>query len=173
LKYVVSCALPEGTAFKVTVEGNDYTFKGELGLAPDWGGPRGSCNGSCQRWVSACVLARVDYAGVKRLISLRGDHRALKTSVQELRDYPMREAAYYGNLFAEGQKRYLCLSPGLTSNERVCGPSLSSCPMTVMGSCATACRHRGQYGTFSDCATGRSGCDGDTIDETITVFLPR
>jgi hypothetical protein len=174
LKYVVSCALPDGAGFSVSVQGQSYSFAGELGLAPEWGGARGSCDRSCQRWVSACVLARVDYAGVKRLISLRGDHRALQVTAQEARDYPVREATYYGNVFADGQKRYLCLSPGMTSDERVCGPSLSSCPMTVMGSCAIACESRGRQGTFSNCVTGeRSHCDNNTIAETVTVFLPR
>ncbi|MES1205030.1 MAG: hypothetical protein ABUS79_03755 [Pseudomonadota bacterium] len=175
LKYVVSCALPEGTSFDIKVDGKTYGFSGELGLAAEWGGSRGMCDGSCQRWVSACVLARVDFAGVKRLISLRGDHRALKTDARELRDYPVREATYYGNLFADGQGRFMCLSPDRGSNERVCGPSLAHCPMTVMGSCANVCQHRGRQGTFEDCATERSGraCDRDTIEETITVFLPQ
>ena len=64
--------------------------------------------------MSACVLARVDAAGVKRMISIRGDNRALRPEDNELRRYTDREATYYGNLFVRNQPRYMCLSPGKT-----------------------------------------------------------
>ncbi len=173
LKYVVSCALPKGEGFGLSVDGVLHQFDGELGLAPAWGQDDGSCDGECQRWVSACVMARVDFLGVKRLISLRGNHRALQVSPRELCNYPVREATYYGNLFAQGQHRYLCLSPRQVSNERVCGPSLANCPMTVMGSCADVCRKGGPAGSFRACRTGGAPGEESRIDEAITVFLPR
>lgn len=185
LKYIVSCALPDDASVTIQVDRESFTFPGQLGLAPEWGARHGSCDGSCQRWVSACVLARVDFAGVERLISLRGEHHALAASARELRDYPVREATYYGNLFVEGQPRALCLSPGQTQDPRVCGPSLRDCPMTVMGSCADACNHQGRQGTFRDCAIAPAGGrrdrdenrgqdrDDNRIEETVTVFLPR
>jgi hypothetical protein len=172
LKYVVSCALPDGAGVTVQVDGTTYRFAGSIGLAPEWGRASGSCDGSCQRWVSACVLARVDAAGVKREISIRGDNPALRPVWHELRDYPNREATYYGNIFAEHEPRYLCLSPGATSDTRVCGPSLDSCPMTVVGSCDDVCGDRGAFGTFQDCRTGRRWSGGAVYAETVTVFLP-
>ncbi len=172
LKYVVSCALPEGASVSIKVDGTRYQFPGSIGLAPDWGREHGSCDRSCQHWVSACVLARVDAAGVERLISIRGDASALRPAPHELRDYPNREATYYGNIFVENEPRFLCLSPGATSDTRVCGPSLSSCPMTVVGSCDDVCSDRGAFGTFSDCRTARRGSHGETYAETVTVFLP-
>ena len=171
LKYVVSCALPAGTTVSVNVDGHRYDFPGSLGLSPEWGRTGGSCDGSCQRWVSACVLARVDAAGVEREISIRGDNRALRPDVMELLQYRHREATYYGNLFADGQPRYLCLSPGATSDQRVCGPSLSDCPMTVVGQCDDVCDHRGAFGTFDDCHTSARG-HSSAFAETVTVFLP-
>ena len=172
LKYVVSCALPEGAGVTVAVDGQSYTFPGSLGLAPDWGERRGRCDGSCQRWVSACVLSRVDAEGVERLISIRGDARALRPVPHELRDYPVREATYYGNIFVAGQPRYLCLSPGATQDLRVCGESLANCPMTVVGSCADVCEKEGRYGAFEDCRTGRNSRRAEEFDESVTVFLP-
>ena len=172
LKYVVSCALPADARVTVTVEGARYEFPGSIGLAPDWGNARGSCDRSCQRWVSACVLARVDAAGIKREISIRGDHPALRPAAHELRDFPAREATYYGNLFAEHAPRYLCLSPGARSDERVCGPSLADCPMTVVGQCDDVCDDRGAFGTFSDCRTTRQWRHGEVFAESVTVFLP-
>jgi hypothetical protein len=172
LKYVVSCALPAGQTVSVAVDGTTYDFAGSIGLAADWGRPGGACDRSCQRWVSACVLARVDAAGVERLISIRGDHPALRPVPHELRDYRVREATYYGNIFADRQPRYLCLSPGEISDARVCGPSLADCPMTVVGSCDDACDDRGAFGTFSDCRTTSRGRRGESFAETVTVFLP-
>jgi hypothetical protein len=171
LKYVVSCALPDGAGVTVKVDGTTYQFQGSIGLAPEWGRPYGSCDGSCQRWVSACVLARVDAAGVEREISIRGDNPALRPVPHELRDYPLREATYYGNIFAAHEPRYLCLSPGATSDTRVCGPSLDDCPMTVVGSCDDVCADRGAFGTFQDCRTGRGWSGGAVYAETVTVFL--
>src|SRR4029079_136531 len=132
-----------------------------------------SCDGECQRWVTACVLARVDAAGVKRTISLRGENRVLRPNVSELRHYTDPEAAYYGNLFVRGRPLFDCLPPGKTSDPRVCGDSLADCPMTVVGSCDDACAGPGPYGSFSDCSDrGRAG-RGHVYHETITVFLPR
>ncbi len=172
LKYAVSCALPEGANVSVTVEGKRYSYPGQLGLAPQWGERNGSCDGACQRWVSACMLARVDFTGEERMISVRGDNKALKPEPREIRDYPVREGAYYGNLFVEGQPRYLCVTPGATQDVRVCGPSLKDCPMTVVGSCDDVCQP-GSYRSFEDCRTSARGRYASTYNETITVFLPK
>jgi hypothetical protein len=173
LKYVVSCALEDGDHVSVRVDGKRYNFEGSLGLAPEWGAERGWCDGECQRWVSACVLARVDADGEKRLISIRGDHPALRPTDSELRHFTDREATYFGNLFVRSKPRYLCLSPGKKDDERVCGDSLDDCPMTVVGSCDDACADVGRYGAFDDCSDqGRAG-RGHVYRETVTVFLPK
>jgi len=172
MKYVVSCALPDGESVAVTVDGTDYTFDGSLGLAPEWGQRHGRCDLACQRWVSACVLARVDAEGIERMISIRGDNKALRPAPRELRDFPVREATYYGNVFAAGQPRYLCLPPGLTSDHRVCGESLADCPMTVVGSCGDVCEDVGRFGAFEECRTAGSTRHAEVFDESITVFLP-
>jgi hypothetical protein len=173
LKYVVSCALDEDDSVSVRVDGKKYEFPGSLGLAPDWGKSHGTCDGECQRWVSACVLARVDAAGIKRLISIRGDHPALRPEDKELRRYTDREATYYGNVFLRNQPRYLCLSPGKTSDERVCGDSLRDCPMTVVGSCDDACADEGNYRAFEDCSDRGRARRGTVYHESIKVFLPK
>jgi hypothetical protein len=173
LKYVVSCALDEDDELTLRAGGRRYVFRGSLGLAPEWGRDRGRCDGDCQRWVSACVLARVDHEGVKRVISLRGEHPALRSEPSELRRFTHREAAFYGNLFVAGQPMFMCLSPGEDGNERVCGDSLADCPMAVVGHCDDACDDEGPYRSFSDCSDrGRAG-RGRTFHESITVFLPK
>src|SRR5262247_3302287 len=37
LKYVVSCALDDGDGFSMRIDGMNYDFPGQLGLAPQWG----------------------------------------------------------------------------------------------------------------------------------------
>jgi hypothetical protein len=67
----------------------------------------GTCDESCQRWVSACVLARTNAYGVHVEISMRapadapqGIKDALATTSDEVASYTLREGAYYGNIFA-------------------------------------------------------------------------
>jgi hypothetical protein len=173
LKYVVSCALDDDASITMKIDGKSYTFEGSLGLATDWGERGGKCDSECQRWVSACVLSRVDFLGVEKPISLRGANRALKTTFNELHDYPVREATYFGNLWADGAPKYACLSPGKSEIPRVCGDSLDNCPMDVVGSCAQACSTQGWTGGFVDCSSTGRARKPEIFHESVTVFLPR
>ena len=173
MKYLVSCALGPKQSLDLTLGGQAYHFPGGLGLAPQWGMSGGSCDGSCQRWVSACLLARVDAAGVEREISVRGLHPALIPGRTELATYTDREATYFGNVFVPGQPRFLCLPPGATSDQRVCGDSMSECPMTVVGSCAKDCLFQGPFGDYDICSDSGKMLSGNTYFESITVFLPK
>lgn len=166
LKYIVSCALPQDAEIDLTIDGADYAFPGGTGLAPAWGQSDGSCGPSCRRWVSACVLARVDYLGVSLPISIRGARRQIASTAAERSDFPHREATYFGDIFASPQTRRACLSPGQTEIPRVCGPSLDGCVMDVIGSCDEVCDDTGPDGAFTGC-----GSDGDAAAD-ITVFLP-
>ena len=174
MEYVVSCALPTGHSVTINDSGTSYTFDGWIGVAPEW--ETQSCNGSCQRWVSACVLARLNKLGVHRQISIRGANSALAVAPHELQDFPVREATYYGNLFQPQQARYACLPPGATEIERVCGDSLVGCAVSVPGECPDVCQSAGMFRTYRDCANhdvgGRGHDDGkDIYAETVTVFL--
>jgi hypothetical protein len=173
LKYVVSCALDEDDTITVKIDGVKYKFPGSLGLAEEWGERDGKCDMDCQRWVTACVLSRVDVEGIERMISIRGDNKALKLTAHEKKDYPVREATYFGNLFVDGKPRYLCLSPGQQSDQRVCGSSMSNCPMTVVGDCDDACQGEGPHGDFRKCSNVGKAGRGETFAESITVFLPK
>ncbi|HVT06557.1 MAG TPA: hypothetical protein VHO67_03830 [Polyangia bacterium] len=173
MKYLVSCALDSKQSVDLTLGGQAYHFPGSVGLAPQWGKAGGSCDGSCQRWVSACLLARIDAAGVEREISVRGLHPALLPSRSEMATYTQREATYFGNVFVPGQPRFVCLPPGATSDERVCGDSLSNCPMTVLGSCATDCLFQGLFGEYDICSDSGKRLSGTSYLESATVFLPK
>jgi hypothetical protein len=93
-------------------------LKGMIGLGINGDGSTwwetGTCDESCQRWVSSCVLARTNAYGVHVQISMRAPmtaplghelqfariQAALSTSPTEISEYSFREGAYYGNLFA-------------------------------------------------------------------------
>jgi hypothetical protein len=173
LKYLVSCALPANQSISLNAEGTTYTFPGGLGLAPEWGEPNGQCDNDCQEWVSACLLARVDFLGVTREISVRGDNPALTPTFAELLLYSNREATYFGNVFTapEPQRRYACLSPGKTEDTRVCGPSLEGCVVDVEASCNKVCGLPRLDGSFPDCRPGDGGWDDPIYHGSITVFL--
>lgn len=173
MKYLVSCALSSKQSVDLTLGGETYHFAGSLGLAPQWGMSGGSCDGSCQRWVSACLLARIDAAGVEREISVRGLHPALLPSRSELATYTEREATYFGNVFVPGQPKFLCLPPGATSDHRVCGDSMGNCPMTAVGSCGTDCLFQGPFGEYDVCSDSGKRLSGTSYFESITVFLPK
>lgn len=178
LKYVVSCALPATAHLDVSIAGTTYGYDGQLGLAPEWGVPGGSCDTTCRGWVSACVLGRVDYVGVTKPLSIRGSIPALASTPAEQKAYPTREATYYGEVFSSPQLRFACLSPGATSDVRVCGPSLTGCVVTVVGSCADACGPAAADGSFPTCHDRLPGAGSAhppgraAFPGSITVFLP-
>ena len=149
LQYIYSCAMPattydttldpNGGALACSTSGGGpacdvgYTcspqgtcvipLTGSVGLGINtngstWGAS-GTCDESCQRWVSACVLARTNAYGVHVEISMRAPadappaiQAALSASDYERArcpagsesdihcGYTQREGAYYGNLFA-------------------------------------------------------------------------
>src|SRR5262249_43891385 len=85
--------------------------------SPATGTSAGQCDESCQRWVSACVLARTNAYGVPVEISMRApatpprapprqasqvppNQCAPPTRPDEVASYTLREGAYYGNIFA-------------------------------------------------------------------------
>jgi hypothetical protein len=113
--YIVSCALPEGTMIEADVPGAEDTappntiyscnkehcvFSGSVGLAEHWIDRRLDQKG--QRWVTACLLARVNHYGVTEIISMRGVAPELSVSPEEAEQYSLQEGAFYGNLFADG-----------------------------------------------------------------------
>jgi hypothetical protein len=171
--YIVSCALPQGKALNVTVDGQALTFPGSIGVAPEWLG--GTCDSSCQRWVTACVIARVNHLGQHVEISMRGANRSLVVGAREVQQFNVREAAYFGNLFQPIPEVHACLPNGARGIERVCGPSLEGCPIDVVGRCEDVCAGTGTASSFRDCAAAPVGRSeprtGEVFPQTITVFL--
>jgi hypothetical protein len=86
---------------------------GEAGVGDAGTSEAGQCDESCQRWVSACLLARTNAYGVHVDISMRAPANAPQaikdalavSNVERNGDdagtagYTLREGAYYGNIF--------------------------------------------------------------------------
>ena len=170
VEYLVSCVLPEGDAVEVGGE----SFAGGLGLAPEWAD--GACDEDCQRWASACLLARVNARGEHVQLSMRGPHPALHPSSGELQAFAREEGTYFGNIFRPTQARWATSARDDLTLPRSCGESVGpdgpvgpdgGCYVQVTGRSADVCESNSR-------AEGRRHCqDGDGVawQQGITVYL--
>jgi hypothetical protein len=161
LQYIYQCAMPASSSpdpqVRLDPAGANVELRGQIGLAPQWGQPGGTCDQSCQRWVSACVLARTNAYGVPVAISMRVPdlpsvpphiRAALAVTASEASQFTLREGAFYGNLFqttaqpdgpAIGEPVFnACAGPGSNIpnlTRRFCSSQGAGGPITVAGAC--------------------------------------
>ena len=103
------CALPADVALYADIEGERFTFPGSIGLAPHW--LTEAMTPSEERWVSACLLAHVNYFGKHVRISIRATGIVvpeLEASAEEQQTYTIFEGGFFGNLFAPAPVAYTC-----------------------------------------------------------------
>ena len=99
VSYIIRCALPAGTAIiKEDQDGNSYTFRGLLGVAPQW--QNGACDATCAETVSACLLAHVNTAGQHVPIWVVSNNPSVGWGQDP--DYPNHEGTFFGNVFQLG-----------------------------------------------------------------------
>lgn len=180
LRYIVECALPADAELTATVAGQALSFKGGLGLAPAW--REAALTADDQRWVSACVLARSNYFGVKVPINLQGEHplAALRTMDAASRAYAIDEGAFYGNLFQPQPVAYACVGKGPFSiksrwlEKRICtrprpgAGAITWCGFVATGQCADVCAAQDPVtGAYRDCTAP----DGSVYRQVLTVHL--
>jgi hypothetical protein len=142
LRYAYSCAMPTGTSMTLALNRGDVTFQGSIGLAPQWA--TGACDLTCQRWVSACLIARVNGYHVPIDISMRGNHSALATTQQEEVAFSLFEGRFWGNVFTdEFEDDFMsCYGTGATEGQltsRVCAQSGGYCGIKSTGACGSQC----------------------------------
>jgi hypothetical protein len=107
MKYLVACAVPAGGVRTYTdpITGTIYTWTGQLGLAPDWASGLPATVAE-EQIVSACLAAHANPFEAHVPFSIQGrDARGIDISFtsQELADFSVPEACFFGNLFrAEG-----------------------------------------------------------------------
>jgi hypothetical protein len=149
LTYLVSCALPTGTNL---IASDNTEFDGEIGVAPQW--LDGQLDPDGQRWVSACVFARVSDLDVAIPISMRGPNDALQASADEVANWTIQQGAFYGLLFtgdsASGPEWLACSGADAAEAEtvdRICAspdpanPGFTKCGFVYTGACRDASRH--------------------------------
>ena len=169
LKYLANCALAGDLVLTAESAGERYEFPGGLGLAPEW--HQRAMTEQEQLWVSACMMARTNFYGIKVLLSMRSDFPSnapgLQIMSEEDKAYPLEEATYFGNLFADKPVGYVC-SPEQTAPQRanfaaqhrVCSlreaNGKTACGMVHVGVCSAANYNQG----------------GHQYKASISVFLP-
>jgi hypothetical protein len=146
LKYLVRCALPADVALYADQDGTRFTFPGGLGLAPRWVDT--AMTPSEERWVSACLLAHVNYFGTSVLVPMRATPPpvpALAVSDDESRSFSIFEGGFFGNLFTPEPVAYTCRGTRMPSQahdpilqQRICTQETGE--TTAAGTPTTACR---------------------------------
>lgn len=109
LQYLVRCALPADVTLYAEHNGTRFLFPGGLGLAPHWVDEAMSPRE--ERWVSACLLAHVNYFGRSVLVSMRATPPpvpALAVSDDESQHFTIFEGGFFGNLFTPEPVAYAC-----------------------------------------------------------------
>ena len=181
--FVVSCALDQGITLTVEHASlGQLLFFGEVGLAPQW--ETRAMNDSDQRWVSACLLARVNNNDVTVQVSLRGPTDALATTAQERTSWSLQEGAFFGDVFQPGNKpleMFACRGRDQASgpeqgdmDARDCtepdpnNPGKTLCGMDFAGDCADFVAPKNNYacereidGYYVNCAETARFSDDD------------
>ncbi|HEX7704098.1 MAG TPA: hypothetical protein VF403_25325 [Kofleriaceae bacterium] len=179
LTYMLGCALTPAQSLTLTTStGTPYTFTGLIGVAPAW--TTRALTLDEQRWVTGCLLARVNYFGVLVNLSMRGNLPALATTSAEA-TYTQLDGSFYGNLFdPAGPTEYACdgradntlricadVSPdGVTT---MCGFKYTGfCRPTLQSLAGAACT-----GTplAPSCRTTLTGTSPAPYTQTVQVYL--
>jgi hypothetical protein len=174
LTYLVRCALPADVALYADIEGERFTFPGSIGLAPRW--LTEAMTPSEERWVSACLLAHVNYFGKHVRISIRATGVSvpdLVASADEQQTYTIFEGGFFGNLFAPMPVAYTCQGTRTSAQasdpilqDRVCTQETGE--TTAEGTPVTVCR----FLLTGHCEDPRSlTADGLYYPEVVFVYL--
>jgi hypothetical protein len=177
LSYLVGCALPSGTNVTATVGGFPFTFYGQMGIAPSW--TTDALTDTQQRWVSSCLLGRVNKFGTNIYVSLRGTNTGFSLQSGESRDYKIQEGAFWGNVF-QGPSFYAAACNGVQQaandtygdlpNRECAEPDPTNeigtpCGYEFAGTCTSVC------GTSGGFYVGCTGLTHGAFAEVATSYL--
>lgn len=167
--YLVECALDQYQVVHDDVTGQD--IQGWFGLAPYWMDQAIDTNLDAQEWVTACMVARLNFQGLTVNILLEGDTPAVQTNPVWNSVMNYEESTLRGNMFApQGlaptgkpafyayvcRENYLidtCTNDGGQAYlyDRICDDAPGICGLVDLGYCDPARPGSGQYGA---CAPG-------------------
>lgn len=100
VKELIECTLSSTQVIHDDVTG--YDFYGWWGLHPDWLTTpiSGIANEDAQRWITGCMLGRLNVYGVEVPILLEGDTPAIQTNTVWDPAFPYDESTVSGNMFS-------------------------------------------------------------------------
>ena len=165
--YLVRCALPAGRSITKTDQyGKSYTFTGQIGVAPEW--ETGACTGTCERWVSACMLALVNTTGDHYPLWLVAQNTSIGWGLDS--SFPFQEGSFFGDIFTSPPYAYYCGGrdfgispiPGRIGGAQVAPPYTNAAG--VGGKCLPSCT----AADYPHQTEGVKACFG--WNEVVTVF---
>ena len=164
-----------GSVAMGSVHGTErFTFQGRMGLAPRW--LYEAMTLSEERWVSACLLAHVNYFGKRVMVSMRATPPpvpALEASDDEQQTFSIFEGGFFGNLFLPKPVAYTCRSERTLAQaadpilqDRICTQETGA--ITAHGQPITHCR----FLVTGRCEDDHSfTVDGTQYSEVIFTYL--
>jgi hypothetical protein len=158
LRSAVECALTREQSVQDPVTGERYT--GWWGLAPAW--QSGALDVDGRRYVTGCMVQRLNYYGTHVPILLEGRHSAIARNATFGPEYPIEESTAFGDLFSSNAplgllpafNLFVCwedLLPqscgflGLPLLEKRLCDDVPLCGLTVLGPCALSCAQDDGY----------------------------
>jgi len=184
LEAVMQCALSPELSIDDPVTGAHY--QGWWGLAPGW--LKDPLDAAGRRWVTACVIQKLNYHGIEVPILMEGPHPRIVTNPAFATSYPFDDSTAFGDMFSSTAPLkdgappfavYVCTEDDLVSycggaaygsgwaSLRICdGVAPGNCGMTFLGRCSDpdVTFNVGGYWQFMD-------ADGLPVTETIRVRL--
>jgi hypothetical protein len=99
VQYIASCALDSSqTLNKQDQYGKPYSYKGSMGLAPNW--LNGGISANDEMNVSACLISRINSAGMHVPLWMVGATTQIGWGYDP--GYPAQEGSYFGNVMRAG-----------------------------------------------------------------------
>lgn len=153
-QYLARCALPSGVSLDVTLNnGNTKTLQGALGLVPTWQ-TSPMTNNADRQIITSCLLAHANANGTSVQVSFRGNVAPINhVSAQEHNATPYYEATFYGNIFTDPNRVYVCQGDHGDNPKtgRSCSDSTGTCQIIRTGMCSDVCAPRVNPGYHPSC----------------------
>jgi len=174
LQYIIGCAISPAVTLEVDFQGAHYVFSGEVGLASKW--VDRALKDSEKRWVSACLISRVNKYEVSVPISIRGPHNALTVTADEAADFTVEEGAFYGDIFRPIEEPIIWIacrgrdqaaSESFALDDRDCAepdpenPGLTKCGFVYAGDCIDWATPKNAYACKKWVAHDPDNCGDD------------
>lgn len=158
IKDVIECALDDTLTVVDKDTAEEYT--GHVGLATEW--EHRALDAEERRWVSACMIQRLNYFGMSIPILLEGEKDVINIDEDLQHSYPFAESTAWGDIFtgSAGEYAWICTEEDVWStcedlgepwvDARVCD-GVQDCGIHFAGRCQDVCDL--SPGGYWDCST--------------------